>query len=681
MSLEILCRDYRLSGCVSFAAIALGSPVVFCANPYRKLVSTFSNASGALKWQSDGAAQTIAPQCVFTDGTYIHAIGVGLWYRINSANVVQATAAPYNLTNPTWGFAASPSYVVVPFAASGVQTLNATTGAPVSSLPDITSTIALAVGGNGYVYCFNQDRAVMTILAVDANGILTLANSTRISVPNGHRIRGALIDGSTLVVVTDHRVLTFSLTDPTAPAFSTTTTVTQTIRGVGIIAAGRYWLATDETVPVQQQPFQLPTVALLALNGVLVSFSPAQGAAENTPTVFDFRGVATPPPAGTPPVAPTILPGTGSYGPTQTASITAPNGGTIYFTLDGTTPTNASTPYTVPFTVTVTTTIKAIIYASGYPPTAVTTATMTFSTYADGLRFIGIAATSYTGLTSDGTTFVAQPGAGASSTRLNAIGMNPGTGTVIFGNNGGQVVRTTDGSTWVAAGPAGFSSTTDVRYAFGAWWALTNSNTLFKSTDDGVTWGTVNHTFAGGYVTALCFTNGFLVACVDTNLFTTPDGITWTAQTNPGLSAAGTCADIVFAFSKYWLGTRNSSANGGVWFASAISGPWTQVTFPGAVTNGLVFTIRLLNGILYAAMNVAATTKLYSTTDGVAWTSQAIVSPASLIQTMAYFANKWWLADQGTTVQNSTDGSTWANVTPTGQSGTQVATLFYRPNA
>lgn len=49
----------------------------------------------------------------------------------------------------------------------------------------------------------------------------------------------------------------------------------------------------------------------------------------------------------------------------ETVSITAEEGAKIYYTLDGTAPTNESTLYTAPFTLTATATVKAIAYVDG----------------------------------------------------------------------------------------------------------------------------------------------------------------------------------------------------------------------------------------------------------------------------------------------------------------------------
>ena len=60
---------------------------------------------------------------------------------------------------------------------------------------------------------------------------------------------------------------------------------------------------------------------------------------------------------------PEITPATGKFGGPQQVTITcATEGAAIYYTTDGTAPTNESTPYEAPFTVSETTTVKAIAY-------------------------------------------------------------------------------------------------------------------------------------------------------------------------------------------------------------------------------------------------------------------------------------------------------------------------------
>lgn len=78
--------------------------------------------------------------------------------------------------------------------------------------------------------------------------------------------------------------------------------------------------------------------------------------------------------------APTFSPATGIFTGSQTITLTSSTeGATIYYTTDGTDPTEESTPYTDPITVSETTTIKAIAVAEGYDNSAVASATYTIT--------------------------------------------------------------------------------------------------------------------------------------------------------------------------------------------------------------------------------------------------------------------------------------------------------------
>ena len=79
--------------------------------------------------------------------------------------------------------------------------------------------------------------------------------------------------------------------------------------------------------------------------------------------------------------APTITPNGGTYTAAQEVTLAcATAGATIYYTLDGTDPTTASTVYSAPFTVSETTTVKAMAAAEGMSNSSITTATFTFPT-------------------------------------------------------------------------------------------------------------------------------------------------------------------------------------------------------------------------------------------------------------------------------------------------------------
>ena len=78
--------------------------------------------------------------------------------------------------------------------------------------------------------------------------------------------------------------------------------------------------------------------------------------------------------------APTFTPSGGTYTETQTVIVNCETAGaTIYYTTDGTTPTNGSTPYSEPISVSTTMTLKAIAYKDNVA-SDVTTATFTVNT-------------------------------------------------------------------------------------------------------------------------------------------------------------------------------------------------------------------------------------------------------------------------------------------------------------
>ncbi len=77
---------------------------------------------------------------------------------------------------------------------------------------------------------------------------------------------------------------------------------------------------------------------------------------------------------------PTISPDGGTFASTQTVTLsTSTAAANIYYTLDGSTPTTASTQYSGPITVSTDTTVNAIASAPGYLQSAVSSATFTFS--------------------------------------------------------------------------------------------------------------------------------------------------------------------------------------------------------------------------------------------------------------------------------------------------------------
>lgn len=88
---------------------------------------------------------------------------------------------------------------------------------------------------------------------------------------------------------------------------------------------------------------------------------------------LDYLGAHTFTPGMEVAAAPVILPAGGiQTGPVNVTMSSTTPGAVIYYTLDGSVPTDGSTAYATPFNVSTTTTVKAITYATGYAPSAVT---------------------------------------------------------------------------------------------------------------------------------------------------------------------------------------------------------------------------------------------------------------------------------------------------------------------
>lgn len=77
----------------------------------------------------------------------------------------------------------------------------------------------------------------------------------------------------------------------------------------------------------------------------------------------------------TPVHIPAVSPAGGTFTSAQTVTLSAVSGASIFYTLDGSTPTSSSTSYAGPFSVTTSTTVSAIATQSGFAPSSVLVST------------------------------------------------------------------------------------------------------------------------------------------------------------------------------------------------------------------------------------------------------------------------------------------------------------------
>ena len=93
---------------------------------------------------------------------------------------------------------------------------------------------------------------------------------------------------------------------------------------------------------------------------------------------FDITSIQFFAPDGSTVAKPTISPNGGNFTEAQEVTLSADEGCSIYYTIDGTDPTDASTLYEAPFTVSETCTVKAIAYDSDDNASSIASATFNF---------------------------------------------------------------------------------------------------------------------------------------------------------------------------------------------------------------------------------------------------------------------------------------------------------------
>lgn len=156
-------------------------------------------------------------------------------------------------------------------------------------------------------------------------------------------------------------------------------TITNTTAGTITLTSEVLQTGTNFTISANTCGASLANAASCS---VTMTATPLSAASLTDNLVVTSSGVGSPqsiPLSVTGLADPVISPATGSFASTQTVTITdATAGVSIYYTLDGSAPTNASTLYSGSFLVGATTTIKAIAYLSGVP-SGINTSVLTIS--------------------------------------------------------------------------------------------------------------------------------------------------------------------------------------------------------------------------------------------------------------------------------------------------------------
>lgn len=236
---------------------------------------------------------------------------------------------------------------------------------------------------------------------------------------------------------------------------------------------------------------------------------------------------------------------------------------------------------------------------------------------------------------------------------------------VIWGANHGEVRRSTDnGTTWsdqsAAVAPSGMVqvSSIDVVSSSEAWILgvdAGNQSVLVRTTNSGTTWPTtpvgLSHDYNSGTISTPSSGVAWAAAANGLVTRTTNGGTTWSASVQAGV---GYLADLIAVNSSIAI------VSGAYGMARTTDGGATWSLLQAPLNAHVHDFDRFGSGALVAATNGMGVMR--STDNGATWTAEHTVV-AQLRATSAVDANTAFAAGSNGTVQRTTDGVSWTDVT------------------
>jgi hypothetical protein len=253
------------------------------------------------------------------------------------------------------------------------EVINLTAGtATINSIP-VTWTLSNSTDVANYEVAYSTDGGTTYTVASSAvNSSSTSYTITGLTAGTSYTIRVVGIDtssnrsaGATTTSSTATAVTYTVSASPAAGTYGSTQNVTLSVSPTG----ATIYYTTDGTTPTTSSSVYSTAIVVSATTTIKYFAQDNVGNATSVQTsTYTIDTVA-------PTV--TISPVAGTYGSTQSITLSANETATIYYTIDGTTPTSSSTVYSTPISVSVTTTVKYFAVDTVGNSSAVQSATYT----------------------------------------------------------------------------------------------------------------------------------------------------------------------------------------------------------------------------------------------------------------------------------------------------------------
>ena len=274
-------------------------------------------------------------------------------------------------------------------AASAVFTLNlpaastpviSPTGGTFTSVQSVTITDSTA----GSTIYYTTDGTTPTTSSAVYSGAISVSKSQSI------KAIATATGFSTSAVATGSFTINLTASTPAFSPSSGTFTAIQTVSLSDATAGTIIYYTTDGTTPTTASTKYVVPITV-ATSETIKAIATASGYLNSTVGSATFT--LNLPPAATP----VISPAGGTFTTSQTVSITdSTPSATIYYTVDGTTPTTASPRYTAPLAVDASETLKSIAIATGYSASPAATVVFTFNQSAAVIPVISPAGGTFT---------------------------------------------------------------------------------------------------------------------------------------------------------------------------------------------------------------------------------------------------------------------------------------------